>query len=88
MIPLEPGKAPPFDPIYQLSLAELEVVRTYITENLRKGFICHLQSPCGAPIVFVKKTDGTLRLCIDYWGLNKITIKNRYPLPLIGELLK
>jgi len=87
-IPLESGKAPPFGPIYKLSPAELEVVRTYITENLRKGFIRHLQSPCGAPIVFTKKADGTLRLCVDYRGLNKITIKNRYPLPLIGELLE
>jgi len=87
-IPLEPGKAPPFGPIYKLSPAELETVRTYITENLRKGFIRHSQSPCGAPIVFAKKADGTLRLCMDYRGLNKITIKNRYPLPLIGELLE
>ena len=87
-IPLERRKAPPFGPIYKLSPAELEVVRTYITENLRKGFIHHSQSPCGAPTVFAKKADGTLRLCVDYCGLNKITIKNRYPLPLIGELLK
>jgi len=87
-ISLEPGKAPPFGPIYKLSPAELEVVRTYITENLRKGFIRHSQSPYGAPIVFAKKADGTLQLCVDYWGLNKITSKNRYPLPLIGELLE
>ena len=87
-IPLEPKRAPPFGPIYKLSPAELEAVRTYIAENLRKGFIRHSQSPCGAPIVFAKKADGTLRLCVDYRGLNKITIKNRYPLPLIGELLE
>ena len=65
-IPLEPGKDPPFGPIYKLSPAELEEVRKYITENLRKGFIRHSQSPCRAPIVFVKKVDGTLRLCVDY----------------------
>jgi len=87
-ISVEPSKAPPFGPIYKLSPAELEVVRTYITENLRKGFICHSQSLCGARIVFTKKADGTLRLCMDYRGLNKITIKNRYLLPLIGELLE
>ena len=87
-IPLKPGKAPPIGPIYKLSPAKLEVVRTYITENLRKGFICHSQSPCRAPIVFAKKADGTLWLCVDYRGLNKITIKNRYPQPLIGELLE
>lgn len=87
-IPLEPGKAPPFGPIYKLSPVELEVVRKYVADNLRKGFLRHSQSPCGAPIVFAKKADGTLRLCVDYRGLNKITIKNRYPLPLIGELLE
>ena len=87
-VPLESGKAPPFGPIYKLSPLELEAVRVYVKENLRKGFIRHSQSPCGAPIVFAKKKDGTLRLCVDYRGLNKITVKNRYPLPLIGELLE
>lgn len=86
-IPLEPGATPPFGTIYSMSPAELEVLRKYIEENLRKKFIRHSQSPCGAPILFVKKPDGTLRLCVDYRGLNKITTKNRYPLPLIGELL-
>jgi len=60
----------------------------YITKNLRKGFICHCQSPCRASIIFTKKVDGVLQLCIDYGGLNKITIKNRYPLALIVELLE
>jgi len=86
-IPLEPGSAPPFGPIYKLSPIELETLRKYVEENLRKGFIRNSQSPCGAPIVFAKKKDGTLRICVDYRGLNKITIKNRYPLPLIGELM-
>jgi hypothetical protein len=87
-IPLEEGKMPPFGPIYKCSPVELEATREYIETNLRKGFIRHSQSPCGAPIVFAKKKDGTLRLCVDYRGLNKLTIKNRYPLPLIGELLE
>ena len=87
-IPLEPGTTPPFGSIYSMSPAELEVLRKYIDENLRKGFIRHSQSPCGAPVLFVKKADGGLRLCVDYRGLNKITIKNRYPLPLIAELLE
>jgi len=87
-VPLESGKAPPFGPIYKLSPMELETVRRYVEENLRKGFIRHSQSSCGAPIVFAKKKDGTLRLCIDYRGLNKITLKNQYPRPLIGELLE
>jgi hypothetical protein len=86
-IPLQPGSAPHFGPIYKLSPVELETLRKYIDENLKKGFIRNSQSPYGAPIVFAKKKDGSLRLCVNYRGLNKLTIKNRYPLPLIGELL-
>ena len=86
-ISLEPGTTPPFGPIYSMSPLELEALKKYCEENLKKGFIRHSQSPCASPILFVKKLDGTLRLCVDYRGLNKITIKNRYPLPLIGELL-
>src|SRR5579859_5298526 len=58
-----------------------------LIENLSKGYIRHSQSPCGAPILFVKKPDGMLRICTDYRGLNKLTKKNRYPLPQIGNLL-
>ncbi|EAL20633.1 hypothetical protein CNBE2980 [Cryptococcus deneoformans B-3501A] len=86
-IPLEEGKNPPFGPIYNLSEKELEALCEYLDENLKKGFIRLSKSPAGAPILFVKKKDGSLRMCIDYWGINKITIKNRYPLPLITELL-
>ena len=86
-IPLEPGTTPPFGTIYSLSPTELETLRKYIEDNLNKGFIRHSQAPCGAPVLFVKKADGSLRLCVDYRGLNKISRKNRYPLPLIGELL-
>ena len=78
---------PPFGTIYSMSPTELEVLRKYIEDHLQKGFIRHSQSPYGAPIFFVKKADGSLRLCVDYRALNKITTKNRYPLPLIGELL-
>jgi hypothetical protein len=86
-IPLEDGTTPPFGTIYPMSVTELETLRKYVEDNLQKGFIRHSQSPCGAPVLFVKKPDGSLRLCVDYRGLNKITTKNRYPLPLIGELL-
>ena len=86
-IPLQEGTAPPFLPIYNLSPLELDVLCKYMNDNLKKGFIQHSQSPSGAPILFVKKADGSLRLCVDYRGINKITIKNRYPLPLILELL-
>ena len=86
-IPLEEGRMPPFGPIYSLSEKELATLKDYIDSNLQSGFIAPSSSPSGAPILFVKKKDGSLRLCVDYRGLNKITIKNRYPLPLIGELL-
>jgi len=86
-IPLEPGTTPPFGTIYSLSPMELETLQKYIEDNLNKGFIRHSQAPCGAPVLFVKKADGSLRLCVDYRGLNKISKKNRYPLPLIRELL-
>lgn len=81
------GHEPPYGPIYSLSEKELGVLRTYLTESLRKGWIRHSTSPAGAPIMFVPKKDGGLRLCVDYRGLNKITIKNRHPLPLISETL-
>ena len=86
-IPLEEGGMPPWGPIYSLSETELAALREYLDENLKKGFIVPSESPAGAPILFVKKKDGSLRLCVDYRGINKITIKNRYPLPLISELL-
>jgi hypothetical protein len=54
---------------------------------LKKGWICISRSPSAAPILFVPKKDGGDRLCVDYRGLNKVTIKNRYLLPLISELL-
>ena len=86
-IKLEEGKQPLFGPIYSLGPVELETLKTYIKTNLANGFIRPSKSPAGAPILFDKKPDGSLRLCVDYWGLNNITIKNQYPLPLIGESL-
>ncbi|SPC60939.1 uncharacterized protein UHOD_11199 [Ustilago sp. UG-2017b] len=86
-IPLEEGKSPPFGPIYSLSEHELKTLRGYLEENLAKGFISPSDSPAASPILFVKKKDGSLHLCVDYRGLNQITIRNRYPLPLIDELL-
>ena len=86
-IKLEKGKQPLFEPIYSLGLVELETLKTYIEINLANDFIRPSKSPVGAPILFDRKPDGSLCLCVDYWGLNNITIKNRYPLPLIGESL-
>ena len=86
-IELEKGKKLPFGSIYSLGLVELETLKTYIETNLVNGFIRPSKSPAGAPILFNRKPDRSLRLCVNYWGLNNITIKKRYPLPLIGESL-
>ena len=86
-IELEDGKAPPFGPIYSLSEAEHKALEQIVTENLRSGFIRSSNSPAGAPILFVKKKDGSLRLCHDFCSLNKITRKDKYPLPRITDLL-
>lgn len=87
-IELLPGSEIPFGRIFPLSEKEQEVLKTYIDENLAKGFIRHSTSPAGAGIFFVTKKDKSLRPCIDYRELNKITVKNRYPLPLIPELFQ
>ena len=86
-IELKPGTEPPYMRTYNISPAELKALDEYINEALAKGWIRESQSPAGAPILFVPKKSGELRLCVDYRGLNAITIKNRYPLPLINELL-
>jgi len=62
-------------------------MKEFIDENLTNGFIRSTSSPYGALVLFVKKKDGSLRLCVDFRGLNKITKKDRYPLPLISDLL-
>jgi len=62
-------------------------LKEFINENLTNGFICSTSSPHGALVLFVKKKDGSLRLCVDFHGLNKIMKKDRYPLPLISNLL-
>ncbi|GJP49623.1 hypothetical protein CLOM_g8809 [Closterium sp. NIES-68] len=85
-IPVEPGKLPPFRPLYCLSPAEYEEAKQQIEEYLRKGWIEPSASPYGASILFVNKKGGGLRICVDYRALNKITIKNRYPPPRIEDL--
>ena len=81
------GQLPPHGRIYNMSQVELDALKSYIDEMMGKGFIRTSNSPIGAPVLFVKKKNGTLRLCVDYRALNKITIKNRYPLPLSGDLM-
>lgn len=85
-IPLEEGHKPPFRPIYRLSPLEIEETKRQIAEYIHKGWIEPSSSPYGSPILFVKKKDGGLRMVIDYRALNKLTIKNRYPLPRIDDL--
>jgi hypothetical protein len=82
------GKVPPYQPLYGLSEAELVVLRKYLAEFMQRGWIRRSKSPAGAPILFAKKKDSSLRLCVDYQGLNKVTVKNRHPLPLIAESLE
>jgi hypothetical protein len=72
---------------YRIASLELKKLKVQLQELLDKGFICPITSPCGAPVLFVKKKDESMRICIDYWKLNKVTIKNRYPLPRIDGLL-
>ena len=86
-IPLTPGSKPFYGPIYNLSETELRYLKEYIDRMLERGWIRPSKSPFGSPILFVKKPDGSLRLCVDYRRLNAMTVKNRYPLPLISELM-
>ncbi|KAM2621540.1 hypothetical protein TB2_026279 [Malus domestica] len=85
-IELEHGAKPPSKSPYRMSPPELEELRKQLNELLDAGYIQPSKSPYGAPVLFQRKKEGSLRLCIDYRALNKITIKNKYPLPLIADL--
>jgi hypothetical protein len=87
-IDLETGTKLPYGRIYSLSETELKTLKAYIETNLANGFIQRSSSPAASPILFVKKKDGSLRLCVDYRALNQASVKNRYPLPLISEILE
>jgi hypothetical protein len=71
---------------YRMSTPELKELQMQLEEILKKGYIRPSVSPWGAPVLFVKKKDGTLRLCIDFRQLNKVTVKNKYPFPRIDDL--
>jgi len=86
-IQIEGEQTPLLGPIYFLSALKLQTLHEFLDENLRTGIIHPSNSPCGAPVLFVKKKDGSLWLCVDYHGLNKLTWKNRYPIPLLLDLL-
>ena len=86
-IKLEKSKEPSFGYTYSLGLVELETLNTYIKINLANSFIRPYKFPADAPILLNQKLYRNLRFCINYQGLNNITIKNRYPLALIDKLL-
>ncbi|KAL0551608.1 hypothetical protein IC582_010697 [Cucumis melo] len=85
-IELEPGTIPISRAPYRMAPVELKELKVQLQELLDKGFIRPSVSPFGAVLLFVKKKDGSMRLCIDYRELNKVTVKNRYPLPKIDDL--
>ncbi|GJW57362.1 putative reverse transcriptase domain-containing protein [Tanacetum coccineum] len=85
-IELTPGATPVAKSPYRLALSELEELSGQLKELQDKGFIPPNSSPWRAPVLFVKKKDGSFRMCIDYRELNKLTVKNRYPLPRIDDL--
>ncbi|MCI26203.1 retrotransposon protein, partial [Trifolium medium] len=86
-IDLNPGTRPISESPYRMAPAELVELKSQIEDLLGKGFIRPSVSPWGAPVLLVKKKDGKSRLCVDYRKLNNATIKNRYPLPRIDNLI-
>ena len=86
-IDLEDGAVLPIIPMYSLSQSEMGALREFINEHVRIGFIQPSKSPHGAPILFIRKKDRSLRLCVDFQGLNRVTKKDCYPLPIINDLL-
>nr|GEV40659.1 putative reverse transcriptase domain-containing protein [Tanacetum cinerariifolium] len=85
-IDLIPGAAPEARAPYRLAPSEMKELAKQLQELFKKGFIRPSSSPWGAPVLFVKKKDGSFRMCIDYRELNKMTVKNHYPLPHIDDL--
>ena len=87
IIKLEEGKQLLFGPIYSLGPVELETLKTYIKINLANGFIQSSKSLVRALILFNRKPDRSFRFCMNYWGLNNLTIQNQYSLTLISKSL-
>ena len=86
-IDLQPDFLPKKAHVYPLSLPEQDKLKEFVTENLEKGYIQPSKSPQASPFFFVKKKDGKLQPCQDYWLLNESTVKNAYPLLLTSELV-
>jgi hypothetical protein len=85
-IELQPGMTPISRRPYKMTPKELTELKVQLNELMDKGFICLSSLPWGCPTLFMKKNDQSLRLCFDYWPLNAVTIKNKYPLPRIDIL--
>lgn len=85
-IELEPGSKPTAKAPYRMAPPELKELQRQLKDLLEAGFIRPSKAPYGAPVLFQRKSDGSLRLCIDYRALNKVTIKNKYPIPLVEDL--
>ena len=81
-----PGSRPPAQAPYRMTPPELRELRKQLTELLDAGLVQPSKASYGAPVLFQKKHDGTLRMCVDYRALNKVTIKNKYLIPLAAEL--
>jgi hypothetical protein len=86
-IDLVPSTKPIQKAPYRMAPTELKKLKEQLRELIDKGFIRPSVSPWGAPVLFVKKKDGSMRLCIDYQELNRVTIRNKYPLPRINDFL-
>src|SRR5258705_12379515 len=86
-ISLEEGAKPFHGPIYSLLPLELTALQEFLEEHTRNGFIRPTKSPWGSLVLFIKKKDGSLCLCVNFCALNKVTEKDHYPLPLITDLL-
>jgi hypothetical protein len=87
VINLVPGTAPIAQSPYRMAEVELKLLKAELDSLLEKGFIRPSASPWGSPALFIPKKEGTQRLCVDYRSLNAITIKNKYPLPRIDDLM-
>nr|GFC76802.1 uncharacterized protein [Tanacetum cinerariifolium] len=83
---LETGSKPPTKAPYRMPPLELEELHNQLKELMDAGYIRPSKSSYGAPVLFQRKKDGSLRMCIDYRALNKVIIKNKYPIPLIADL--
>ena len=86
-IELEANAKAPVNRMYKVSFTELDELKKQLAELVDAGYVELSKSPFGAPVLFVHKKDGGMRMCVNYRALNKLTIKNSYPLPRIDELL-